>query len=133
MSFLTEINTILTSDTSLNSLIEGPQRYENLPSEWLGNTEYNEWMVWGVRRNNQNDCVSGKNIWMDYTLSVVVIQRNSNSKIDDMTQRLINYLNSYPISGGIQDIAFTSDQPTFDQLQGVYYNGLEFNVKYIES
>lgn len=131
MSFLTEINTILTSDASLNDYIKGPKRYENLPSEWLGNTDYNQWMVWTARRNDQIDCISNKNVYMNYTLSIVIIQRNSNSLIDIITQRLIDYLNNYE-SGGIQDIAFLSDQPSFDQLQGVYYNGLEFDVKYIE-
>jgi Tfp pilus assembly PilM family ATPase len=132
MSFTREIYTIMTADPSLNDLVDGGVHYENLIDNWLGETTEDVWIVYEQRITNQQDCVNKKNAFLNYALSVVVIQRNTNNKIDTITNRLIAYLNNHE-SGNIYDIAFTGDQGGFNQQQQIYTNTLEFLCTYVEN
>ena len=133
MSFESEIYEIMTSDALLNSLAaSGGIHYQNLPKNWLGGDSANEWIVYEVRKSEQEDCINSKNVFMTYQLSAVVIQRNINTLVDTISNRMINYLNNLE-SGNIYDIGFVSDQPSFNQQQNTYTNALEFVCIYVES
>ena len=132
MSFATDINAIMTADTSLNGLVDGGIHYENLIDNWLANTSYNEWVVYAFNKTEQVNCVDSKNVYMNYLMNVTVIQRDTNTNIDTITDRLINYLNNLA-DGNIIDIAFKSDNHGFGQQQGIYTNTLDFDVTYIEN
>jgi len=132
MSFVTEIYDVMTTDTSLNGMVDGGIHYENLIDNWLGETKDNEWIVYEQRKSVQNDCITSKNIYMTYELSIVVIQRNTNTKIDVITNRLISYLNNHE-SGNIVDVGFKNDQGGFDQQQQIYTNTLTFECTYLET
>jgi len=132
MSFTSEIYTIMTTDTSLNALVDGGIHYENLIDNWLGQTDADAWIVYEFRKQNQGDCISSKNIYMDYELSVVVIQRNTNTLIDEITNRCIDYLNNME-DGNVYDIAFKSDQGGFNQQQQIYTNTLSFDCVYTKT
>ena len=132
MSFVTDIYSVMTSDTSLNELVDGGIHYENLIDNWLANTDDNVWIVYDFRKTLQTNCINTKNIFMTYGLSVIVIQRNTNTKIDTITSRLIDYLNNLTL-GKIQDVYFMSDQSGFDQQKNIYTNALEFECIYIEN
>ena len=131
MSYAVDINSVLTSDPSLNSYADGGIHYENLIDNWLAETDDDVWMVYSFNKTSQTDCITSKNIYMDYSLSITVIQRNTNTEIDIITDRLINYLNNYG-SGNIVDIGFVRDQGFLDQQRNTYNNTLEFQCTYLE-
>ena len=132
MSFATDINTVLTADSSLNSYADGGIHYENLIDNWLAETDDDVWIVYSFNKSNQTDCLTSKNLFMTYDLAINVIQRNTNTQIDIITDRLLNYLNNYE-AGSIIDIAFIRDQGGMVQQQGIYTNTLDFQCTYIES
>lgn len=132
MSFATDINTVLTSDASLNSYADGGIHYENLIDNWLAETNDDVWIVYSFNKNEQADCLNSKNLYMVYSLTVNVIQRNTNDMLDIITGRLLTYLNNYS-SGNIIDIGFIRDGGFFDQQKLIYVNTLEFQSIYIES
>ena len=132
MSFTTEINTVINADPSLNEYVDGGMHYENLIDNWLADTNDNTWIVYEHRKTEQSNCINNKNIFMTYALSVIVIQRNTNTMIDVITNRLIEYLNNHE-SGNIVDIGFKNDQGGFNQQQNIYTNTLEFECVYIET
>jgi len=132
MSFATEIYDVMTADTSLNSLVDGGIHYDNLIDNWLGDTSDEEWVVYSFRKSDQANCVRSKNVYMTYALTVIVIQRNTNTQIDTITDRLISYLNNHE-SGHIVDIGFKNDQGGFNQQQSIYTNTLEFECIFLES
>ena len=131
MSFATDINAVMIADTSLNGLVDGGIHYENLLDNWLGDTDDEAWIVYEFDKD-QVDCINSKNVYVNYTLRAVVIQRNSNDAIDTISNRLITYLNNYG-SGSIIDIGFSNDQHGFTQQKGIYTNVLEFNCIYVET
>jgi len=132
MSFVTEIYDVMTDDASLNAYADGGIHYENLIDNWLANTDDDVWIVYDQRKSAQQNCINSKNIFMTYQFTVVVIQRDTNTEIDLITSRLIDYLNNHE-SGNIQDIYFTSDQGGFDQQKNIYTNALEFECVYLET
>ena len=132
MSFTTEIYTVMTADPSLNSLVDGGIHYENLIDNWLGSTTDENWIVYSQRKSQQEDCMTSKNVYMTYELSVIVIQRDTNTNLDTITNRLISYLNNHE-SGNIIDIGFKNDQGGFNQQQNTYMNTLEFSCVYLET
>lgn len=132
MSFATDILTVLTSDPSLNEMVNGGIYCDHLIDNWIAEVEDNTiWIVYDFNKSNQTDCINIKNVYMSYTLNVVVIQKGSNSMIDTITDTLINNLNNYG-SGNIIDIAFLSDGGGFNQQIGSYTNSLQFRSDYIE-
>lgn len=133
MSFAVDINTLLTSDPSLNEYADGGIHYENLIDNWLAETDDDVWIYYVFNKSTQNDCINTKNVYMDYSLSVNVIQRDTNTEIDIITDRLIEFLNNYGPSGQFIDIGFLRDQGGMDQQRGVYVNSLEFQCQYMES
>lgn len=132
MSFATEIYNVMISDSSLNSYVDGGIHSENLKDNWLAETNYDKWIVYDHNKSAQGDCMNSKNIYMTYSLSVLVIQRDTNDEIDIITDRLIEYLNNHE-SGNIYDIGFISDSKSFNQQQNIYSNTLEFVCTYFES
>jgi len=132
MSFVDDIYTLMTADTSLNGQVNGGIHYENLIDNWLADTDDTEWIVYEQRKSAQENCINSKNIYMTYRLTAVIIQRNTNTNVDTITNRLITYLNNYE-SGNIMDIAFISDQGGFNQQQNIYTNTLEFDCVYLET
>jgi len=129
MSFTSEINTIMNADASINALVD-IIRYENLPSEWLTETVNNKWIVFGINKQDQFDCLGAKNVYTNYTLSIVAIQRHTNNELDTISNRLITYLNDIS-TDNIIDINFNSDQGGFDEQQQIYTNTLEFIASYV--
>ena len=132
MSFATDINAVLIADGSLNSYADGGIHYENLIDNWLAETNDDLWIVYSFNKSEQGDCLNSKNAYMRYSLSISVIQRSTNTMIDIVTDRLIDYLNNYD-SGNILDIGFVRDQGYLDQQKEIYLNTLEFQCTYIES
>jgi len=132
MSFTTEILDVMTSDPSLNAWVDGGIHYENLLDNWLGETDDDKWILYESRKSAQGNCIDNKNVYMNYQLSVIVIQRNTNDEIDTITNRLVDYLNNHE-SGNIYDIVFLNDQSGFNQQQGIYTNTLEFECVYLET
>jgi len=132
MSFATDINAVLIGDASINSYIDGGIHYENLIDNWLAETNDDIWIVYDFNKSEQTDCLNSKNVYMTYTLNIVVIQRSTNTYIDLITDRLVDYLNGYE-AGNILDIAFVRDQTSFNQQQDIYTNTMEFRSYYLES
>jgi len=131
MSFATDIKTVMNADPSLNSYINGGIHYENLKDNWIGEQSNSTWLVYEFNKS-QVDCLNAKNVYTNYTLKAVVIQRDTNDLMETVSNRLIEYLNGYSYND-IIDIGFTNDTHGFNQQQGVYTNTLEFNVIYIEN
>jgi len=132
MSFTTEIYAVMIADSSLNGMVDGGIHHENMIDEWLADDTYNEWVVYDFHKQAQEDCITSKNVYMTYALSIMVIQRNTNTKIDVITGRLLQYLNNHG-SGNIIDIGFKNDLAGLDQIKNVYTNTLEFECVYIET
>jgi hypothetical protein len=130
MTFEDEMYEIMTSDPSINELVDVIS-YQNLPDNWLGGDTDNHWIAYDIRRIAQTDCIEFKNIFMTFQVSIVVIQRGINTNIDTITNLLINYLNNYS-SPTIIDIKFLNDQLSFNQQQNIYTNSLEFECIYVE-
>ena len=132
MSFVTDIYTVMTGDSSLNGQVTDGIHYENLQSNWLPQLADDETViVYDFNRSEQGDCMSSKNIYMKYDLMVVVIQKGSNDKIETITRRLITYLNNMT-DGRIIDIGFVVDAHGFDQQQNIYTNTLSYSCTYDE-
>lgn len=127
MSFTTDFKTIMTADSSLNGLVDGGIQYENLIDNWLSNTNDNTWVVYEYNKS-QVDCISER-IYDDVTINIIVIQRDSNDKVDTISERIITYLNNYSNSN-IINIAFVQDNHGFNQNLGIYTNTLEFKCIY---
>ncbi len=132
MSFATEIFNVMTSDSSLNGMVDGGIHYENLIDNWLGDTDDDVWVVYSQNKSKQTDCLNTKNVYMNYDLTTVVIQRNTNTELDIITNRLVTYLNNHE-SGNIIDIIFKDEQVGFNQQQQIYTNTLNFECIYLEN
>jgi len=133
MSFASEIGTLLTSDSSLNEWCDGGIRNENLIDEWLSETDDNLWIVYGFNVEEQGNCLTNYNLYLNYSLNVVIIQRDHNDQLDIIAKRLRDYLNSYT-GGNIVDIVFIREGvPGLDQQKNVYSLPLEFLCIYCES
>lgn len=130
MNFVTEINQILTSDASLNSMVNGGIHYQNMQDNWLSEDLNTEWIIYDISKSIQNSCLQTKNVYTTYALSVLVIQRDTNDNIDEISYRLIDYLNNYE-SDSMADITFLSDSTSFNQQQQIYTNTLEFICQYV--
>lgn len=131
-SFATDINTLLKSDASINAIVDGGIHYENFEDNWLAKTDDDNWVVYTFNKSNQTNCLQEKNVFMTYTLNIILIQRDSNTNLDILTDLFIDFLNGYE-SQKMIDLTFLRDSGGFDQQKGVYTNNLEFLVTYLES
>lgn len=131
MSFITEITEIFDADASLNETVDVISNVK-LPDNWIGGDTESIWMVYESNRASEGDCLSSKNVYMNYALTIVLIERGDNATLDSLSQYLINKLNNHE-SGGILDIGFTGDGPTFNEQMNTYTNTLTFECVYKEN
>lgn len=127
--FVTDIKVLMNNDASINTAVSGGIHYENLIDNWLGNTNHNEWVVYEFNKTPV-DCLNSKNLFYNYTLNVVVIQRSSNDLVEYISNLIIDHLSGASY-GGIQDIGFLTDDSGFNQQQGTYTNSMSFNCIYV--
>ena len=104
MSFATDLYGLMTADSSLNSTINGGINYENLPDNF---DLSKKWILYYFRRTDQIDCMSIKNAYAQFEISVMIIVQNT-TDLENLSDYTITYLNGKN-AGGIIDINFTGN------------------------
>lgn len=124
MAFGTDINTIITGDSSLNTSTEGIY-YENLPANF---DLTKDWIVYSFKRTEQQDCLESKNIFQKYNITVRIYSTNTLVR-ESLGNYTIDLLNGSS-SGNIQDIWFTGSSPATYLEKNVYIDELSFESFY---
>ena len=124
MSFATDLNYLMTNDTSLNTYCEGGIMYENLPENF---NLTKDWIVYSFNKASQMSCL-GNTFATNYNLTIKIIS-NSTIDLETISDHLVTYLNGNDYNG-IIDIIFESDNHTLDLEKNIYMNTLQFNVIY---
>jgi len=123
MSFATDLYALMLGDSSINAFITGAINYENLPDNF---DLSKKWIVYHYRKSSQTDCLTIKNAYTTYELTVIPITQNTLDLVT-ITDDLIDYLNGKE-QGSIVDVTFTGDGHSFDQEKNIYMNTLTFDV-----
>lgn len=126
MSYGSDLNTIMTGDSSLNALCDGGIFFENLPDNF---DLTDAWIVYSFRRIGQQDCLTQKNTFTSYAITAKIVTYDS-VLTETISDYLANYLNGIS-QGGIMDIWVTSDNHQIDLERGVYMNSLDFESFYV--
>jgi hypothetical protein len=126
MSFATTLNTIMTSDTSLNAYCDGGIRYENLPTNF---EIVKNWIVYSFNKDKADiGCLSGS-LYSKYLLAVKIVATDT-LVLETIGDRLTEYLEGTASTDAI-DFSFVSDNHTLDLDKKIYMNTLQFDVLYV--
>jgi hypothetical protein len=126
MAFQDDIYTVMTSDSSLNTLMNNRIFSENLERNY---DVTKDWLVYGFKRNQQVDCLNSKNAYTEYLLTIKVLSPDS-IKQNQVGDYLQTYLNGKEY-GGIQDIILLDDNHSPALETNQYSIVLEFRVLYV--
>lgn len=126
MAYQDDLYHIMTSDTSLNTLVNNRIFFETLEENY---DITKDWIVFSFRKASQVDCINSKNAFTNYIIFVRIISPST-----ETTKQLSDYIQDM-LNGkeynGIQDIWFINDTHSFDLDKDQYSNLLEFNSIYI--
>ena len=124
MSFQLDIHTIMTTDTSLNNLVEDVC-FEVLPENY---DITKDWVVYSFKKNAEVDCLKGS-AYANYSVYIRILSPDTVkiNMLGDYIQELVDDSSS----GGIYDIEFVGDNHGVDLDKGQYSIVLEFLAIYI--
>ena len=125
MSFSIDLNTLMTSDPSLNAYANGGIHYENLPENF---EITKDWIVYSFNKSSQDFCLGSSPAITRYNVYIKIISTDT-VRCEAMNDRTVAYLNGNT-SGNIQDIRFVSDDHSVDLDKNIYMNSLNFEVLY---
>lgn len=123
MSLISDLNTVMNADSSLNTNMTGGIYYENLPDNF---DLTKKWIVYTLTATSQVNCLNSKNAYQTYDLNCLIICPDT-TDVETNSIILTDYLNDKS-SGSINDIMFTSDERNFDLEKNIYMNNLTFNL-----
>lgn len=126
MSFSTDLNYIMKTDTSLNAWCTGGIYFENLPENF---DLTKDWIVYSFNKVSQESCLNSNLAFMNYVITLKVVGTDT-VKVELINDKVVDYLNGNSYSG-IQDIIFTGDNHTLDLDKNIYMNTLTFNALYV--
>jgi hypothetical protein len=121
MSFGSDFAELIKNDPSINTLINGGIRFENLEKNW-DTKKY--WVVYTYDKSQQFDALDQKNILSTYAITLTVIGPNAKN-VDNITTMFINYLNGNSYNK-ILDIWQVNDVKSNDLDMGIYTTEIQF-------
>lgn len=126
MSFQTNICNVMTSDTSLNSMLEGIY-FNVLPIDF---DLKEDWIVYNYREEERIDVLSEKNVLTIYTLYAKIVTPDTNNLLT-ISDELNRYLTNYK-SSNFLDISFVGDNHNNGIVDDtdIYENTIEYSISY---
>jgi hypothetical protein len=128
MSFQTSLYNILSSDTSLNSLVNGVY-FDNLPANF---DLTKDWIVYNYSEAERVQTLSFNNVLTYYTVFVKVVSKDTN-KLLKISDEINKYLTEYRTNNYL-NIDFVSDSHqngVVDDMD-IYENSIEYRIAYIQ-
>ena len=126
MSFSTDLNYVMTNDSSLLSYCDGGILYENLPENF---EITKDWIVYSFNKVSQKDCLFSKSAYTEYNIFVEIVSTDT-YKVEVINDYIVKYLNNTTYNG-IHDISFIGDSHASDLDRNLYINTLNFNALYL--
>ena len=124
-AFQNDLYTLMTSDSSLNTAMQGRIYFENIEENYDLNNDY---IVYSFRKTSQQDCLNSRNLFTNYSIYVRILSK-STITINSLSDYIQNFLNGQSY-GNIQDVWFLNDNHTMDLQMGQYSILLEFGAIY---
>lgn len=126
MSFATDLQDVMTNDSSINAYCEGGIHYENLPENF---EITKDWIVYSFNKDAQQSCLGSTQPFTKYNIAIKIVATDT-IELEKINDRLVTYLNGKTYSG-IQDILFVGDQHSMDLDKSIYMNTLQFDAIYV--
>lgn len=116
----------MTSDTSLNSMLEGIY-FNVLPIDF---DLKEDWIVYNYREEERIDVLSEKNVLTIYTLYAKIVTPDTNNLLT-ISDELNRYLTNYK-SSNFLDISFVGDNHNNGIVDDtdIYENTIEYSISY---
>lgn len=127
MGFLSDITTLITSDTSTNSFATGGIKFEHLPVNW---DLTKNWLVFSYVEAESIDTLDANHIGSSFVLEVELISPTL-SEIQSLTPTLNSYLLNYR-DDNIKDISISEIAENYvDTERGIFSKTLRYDVLYL--
>lgn len=123
--FLTDLQTCMNADTSVNALVDGGIVFEHLPVNF---DVKKYWVVYSYSATGMTDVMGAKRVLSEFNVLVQIIGPSIVKVIeiaDLLDEHLINYYES-----GIVDVVLTSDDLDLDTEKAVYFKTQNFTFDY---
>jgi hypothetical protein len=125
MSFATDIDYLMTNDSSLNGYCNGGINYENLPENF---DLTKNWIVYSFNKSTQATFMGCDGTLTTYNLTVKAISK-STVDAETISDYVVSYLNGNSY-GNIGYIYFVSDSHALDFDKNIYMNTMQFDCMY---
>lgn len=125
MAFIDDLITAITSDASVNALITGGIRYEELPV--IFDTS-KDWIVFAYNLDNVIRTKEGFGISY-YSVEVQIVSK-SMDRLKAISELFVPYFTTYDDGQKIRDIYINDDSMDFSKEKEVYFYTASFSITY---
>jgi len=125
--FVDNLLTLMTSDSSLNTLVTGNIVYNHLPVDF--NTSKTH-IVFNFAKVEDIPCMNATTVYSNYNLECQLVAPDLTDVVD-IAEELNTYLTNYSNNNFIE-INFRDEVVNFNTEKGVYYKNHNFTIMYVE-
>jgi hypothetical protein len=130
--FEDDFDTVITSDPSINALVNGGIWYRGIPAEDDGSVDWsNNYIDWNSRIKESSQSLEGGMKYESYEVMIAILTEDNNNELDILRHLVINLLNGYS-STSIGRIRFENEvEPQeLNEGNGVHISQMFFTVFY---